>query len=68
MNINKILEQIAAKNGVSVYEVRLDIQKALDKGWDSSDENVNAYWRKIPSKHEKPTLDEVILYIINSIK
>ena len=47
MNLNKILKQIAIKNGVSVSQVRRDIQKALDIGWDSSDEKVQAYWRKI---------------------
>lgn len=64
MNINRILKKIAIKNGVSVEQVRRDIQKALDEGWNSSDEKVREYWRKIPSKHEKPTLEEVILHII----
>ena len=68
MNIQKILERIAMQNGVSVAEVRKDIQEALDYGWNSTDEDVKAYWRKIPTKYEKPTLDEVLLYIINSIK
>lgn len=65
MNINKIFKQIAAKNGVSVLQVRRDIQAALDEGWNSNDEKVRAYWRKIPAKHKKPTLEEVILYIIS---
>ncbi len=64
MNINSILKQIAVKNGVSVAQVRQDIQAALDEGWNSSDEKVRAYWRKIPTKHEKPTLEEVILFLI----
>ena len=64
MNLNRIFKQIAVKNGVSVSQVRRDIQEALDKGWNSSDEKVKAYWRKIPTKHEKPTLEEVILYIM----
>lgn len=64
MNLNKILKQIAIKNGVSVSQVRRDIQAALDEGWNSSDEKVKAYWRKIPAKHEKPTLEEVILFMM----
>ncbi len=68
MNIQNILEKIAMQNGVSVDQVRQDIQEALDYGWNSTDENVKAYWRKIPAKHGKPTLDEVLVYIINSIK
>ena len=64
MNLNKILKEIAVKNGISVAEVRQDIQKALDEGWNSNDEKVKAYWRKIPTKHEKPTLEEVILFMV----
>lgn len=64
MNINRIFKQIAIKNGVSVAQVRQDIQKALDEGWNSTDENVRSYWRKIPTKYKKPTLEEVILYIV----
>lgn len=64
MELNEILEQIAVKNGVSIEQVRQDIQEALDKGWNNSDEKVQAYWRKIPTKHKKPTLEEVILYMV----
>lgn len=67
MNIDKILNEIADKNNVSVEEVLNDIQEALDYGWNSKDEKVQEYWRKIPTNYEKPTLEEVILYIINSI-
>ena len=68
MNIQNILKKIAMQNGVSVDQVRQDIQEALDYGWNSTDKNVQAYWRKIPAKHGKPTLDKVLLYIINSIR
>ncbi len=64
MNINRIFKQIAIKNRVSVTQVRQDIQKALDEGWNSSDEKVREYWRKIPTKHKKPTLEEVILFMV----
>ena len=64
MNLNKILKQIAIKNGVSVAQVRLDIQEAFDEGWNNSDKKVQAFWRKIPTKHKKPTLEEVILYMV----
>ncbi len=65
MNLNEILGQIAIKNGVSVAQVRQDIQAALDEGWNSNDEKVREYWRKIPTKHKKPTLEEVILFMVN---
>lgn len=68
MNLKKILKDIAVKNGVSAAQVRRDIQAALDEGWNSDDENVKAYWRKIPAKHGKPTLEEVILFMVNECK
>ncbi len=68
MDLDKIFKQIAIKNGVSVAQVRRDIQAALDEGWNSSDEKVRAYWRKIPAKHEKPTLEEVILFMVTECK
>lgn len=64
MKLNKIFKKVAIKNGVSVERVRQDIQEALDEGWNSSDEKVREYWLKIPTKHKKPTLEEVILYIV----
>ena len=64
MNFKKILERIALQNGVSVTQVRRDIQNALDEGWNSNDEKIRAYWRKIPTRHEKPTLEEVVLHIM----
>lgn len=64
MNLNKILKQIAVKNSVSVAQVRRDIQAALDEGWNSRDKKVREYWSKIPTRHEKPTLKEVILFMV----
>ncbi len=65
MNLNRIFKQIAAKNGVSVAQVRQDIQEAIDEGWNSSDKKVREYWSTIPAKHEKPTLEEVISFMVS---
>lgn len=68
MNVNKIFQQIAIKKGISVTQVRQEIQAALDEGWNSSDENVKACWRKIPARNKKPTLEEVFSYIMSTYK
>lgn len=68
MKVNKALIQIASAHGVSVTTVRHDIQSALDEGWNNPDPMVQEYWRKIPSKREKPTLDEVIEFMTKEIK
>lgn len=68
MKVNRVLAEIALKNGVSVDEVRKEIQVALDEGMKNSDPNVQAYWNSIPRKGDKPTLQEVITYLANQIK
>ena len=68
MKVNRVLAEIALKNGVSVDEVRKEIQVALDEGMKNPDPNVQAYWNSIPRKGDKPTAQEVITYLSNQIK
>lgn len=68
MKVNKALIHIAAAHGTSLTEVRHDIQSALDEGWNNPDPKVQEYWRKIPSRREKPTLEEVIEFMAKEIK
>lgn len=63
MKTNKILKKVAQKNCVSIMEVKREIQAALDEGMRSSDPKVLDYWKSIPCKGEKPTIDEVITYL-----
>jgi len=68
MKAKKAIEQVALKNGVSVSQVRRDIREALNEGWNNPDFTVQRYWRSIPSKHEKPTIEEVIDFIAKESK
>ena len=43
----KVFEKIARKEGISVDEVRREIQKAIDDAMQSDDPAVQAYWKKI---------------------
>ncbi len=61
--VQKILEMVAVANGVSVMEVRKDIQDALDEGMKSEDPEVKDYWNLIPRRGEKPTLEETIVFL-----
>lgn len=58
----------ARKEGISVDEVRCEIQKAIDDAMQSDDPAVQAYWKKIKYKGEKPTPEEVVLYIAKQVK
>jgi len=68
MKVNKVLMHIATENKVSVGEVRRDIQEALDEGWNNPDPAVQEYWRRIPSRSEKPTIEEVITFMARETK
>lgn len=58
MNMRKIYRKIAKKQGVSVAEVKKDMQEAIDMSFLSA----NLYTRSIPCKGEKPTPSEFISY------
>lgn len=68
MNVKNALQAIADREGISVSEVRKEIQSAIDEGMKSTDKSVQEYWSKIPRKGVKPTPEEVINYIAKSIK
>ena len=61
-------EKIAREEGISVDEVRCEIQKAIDDAMQSDDPAVQAYWKKIKYKGEKTTPEEVVLYIAKHIE
>jgi hypothetical protein len=54
----KIIEQIALKHGVSAYEVRRDMQEAINRAFTHHDESVNDFWAKWGGRI--PTPDEFI--------
>ena len=68
--MRKILREIARANGVSVKEVREEIQKAIDEAWknSSNDDVTAAYQRKIPCKGKVPTPEELIRYAVQEIR
>lgn len=63
MKPQNALEIIAAKEGISVEEVRREIQLAIDEAMKNPDPKVQAEWRKIPKKGKKPTPEEVIEFV-----
>ena len=59
----RTLEAVAMKEGVTVSEVKKEIQKAMLIGLCSQDPAVQAHWAKIPREGEVPTPEEVILFL-----
>lgn len=71
MRMEKILKQIAKKNGVSIKEVQKEMQKAIDDAWKNPPDDGGvtvAYQRKVPCKGKIPTPEEVIAYMATEMK
>lgn len=63
MKARKAISRIATENGVTVKEVREEIQKAIEEGMKSSDPQAIELWKNCPKKGEKPIPEELIEYI-----
>ena len=55
-----LYRRIAKKNGVSVEEVKREMQAAIDVAYESP----NYYARRVERKNEKPTTDEFIKHVV----
>ena len=61
---DKILVQIASASQATTWEIREKMQLAMDTAMADPDPAVQAMWKSIPKKGEKPTLDEFMEYLI----
>lgn len=68
MNTNDIFKKIAMENNTTPEEVRTEIQKAIDAGFDSPDPQIQEEWKKMNIKGERPTPEEVIAYVVGRLK
>lgn len=64
-NADIALKQIAFRDGISVDSVKKNIQIAIISGLCSSDPRVQEYWRGIPCKGQRPTPEELIVFLAN---
>ncbi len=70
MNMRKIYRQIAKKYGVSVEDVKRDMQAAITQAYNNAPDNgvTKSHQDKVVRKGEIPTPDELILHVVNEIK
>ncbi len=69
MKMEKILKKVAVANGVTVREVKTEIQAAINEAWKNPpDDAAAAYQRKVPCMGEIPTPDEFIRFMVNGIR
>lgn len=69
MNINNIYQAVAKKYGVSVEEVKRDIEAALQAAWEppSADKAVKARQKQISPDGKPPSLEKVIQYALDEL-
>ena len=70
MSMRKIYREVAKKHGVSVKEVKEEMQKALDHAYSNTADDgvIVAYQKQVPSKGDIPTPEEFIKYAANKVK
>ena len=69
MKMEKILKKVARANGVTVREVKTEIQAAINEAWKNPpDDAAVAYQRKVSCMGEIPTPDEFIRFMANEIR
>lgn len=70
MSMRSIYRKVAQKHGVSVKEVKKEMQKALNHAYTNTPNNgvTRACQNQVPSKGEIPIPDEFISYAANKIK
>ena len=61
--ISRSLKKIADRDGKSVDEVRRDIEQVISEAESNPDPKIQAFWSSVPSKGDKPTVEEVIAHI-----
>lgn len=59
----KSLEAVARKKGVSVEEVKREIEFVITIARENPDPKIQAFWNSVPHKDKVPTPEEVIAYI-----
>lgn len=58
-----LLEQIAAREHISVDEVKREILLAMEEGQQCTDPLVQKEWAAIPKQQEKCTVEELLAFL-----
>lgn len=64
----KAMERIAQENGISIFEVRREIEKAIEEGMKSTDPNAVQFWKNVLHEGATPTPEEVMVYLAHMVK
>lgn len=65
--VERALKKLAERERVTVGYIRSKIQEAIDIGMADPDPNIRAFWEAIPYQGERPTPEDVIGFIGESV-
>lgn len=70
MGMRDVYRKVAEKHGVSIEEVKRDMQLAIDETYKNpkNSELIKKIKDQIQCVEEKPTVEEFVLYIANMVR
>lgn len=68
MEAKRVLKMVAKRNGVSLKEVRKEIQEAINYAWKDMPEGGEELRKKVPCRGEVPTPEELICFLSNEAR
>ena len=63
----KILESIAAQNGITVKEAEREMVEAIRRAMASSDPRARALWKQMCPDGKEPDLDTFLTFVANRV-
>lgn len=66
--VENTLRKLAERDGISMQDVRSNIQDAMISGLMSRDPEVQKYWRRIPCENGVLTPEDLILFLVKQVK
>lgn len=59
-NFQKMLKEIARRNGTTPEHVRREMQRAIDRAWEQNGRMPGSLWAGMTFRGERPTPEELI--------
>ena len=59
-NFQKMLKEIARRNGTTPEHVRQEMQRAIDRAWEERNGQAAPLWAVLTFRGERPTPEELI--------
>ncbi len=57
------MQKIANQKGITIFEVRREIERTIEEGIKSTDSEAKQLWNLIPRKNDIPTPEEFIVFV-----